>query len=67
MRWCSLYSPCWLSPSPATKEADVDAVHEAYAKCSRALVKLPVEEQRRVVKALAIMLEILPYDQTGAK
>ncbi len=44
----------------------MDAVHEAYAKCSRALVKLPVEEQRRVVKALAIMLEILPYDQTGA-
>ena len=39
-----------------------DAVHQAFTKCSRVLQQLPEADAKRVVKAMAILLEIIPYD-----
>jgi hypothetical protein len=39
----------------------VDAVHKAYATCTRAIQKLPEAEQKRVVQALAILFQVMPY------
>jgi hypothetical protein len=47
-------------------EPTMDAIHKAYATCTRALQKLPPEDQKRVVQSLAVLFQIIPYDQ-GAK
>jgi hypothetical protein len=43
----------------------MDAAHTAFVKCSRILQPLPPEDQRRVVRAMAILLEVIPWQEPG--
>ena len=39
----------------------MDAAHQAFQKCSKILQALPEEEQKRVVRAMGILLGLLPW------